>query len=67
MAFAPILLQVAEAVQPNVGVVVYDWKKSTLQGIVSLIKKVIGLNKVYSLAVIAPGNLPGQVGESFRV
>ena len=44
------------------GVVVYDWKNFTLQELVLHMKKVLGHQKVVSIAVIAPGNKPGCVG-----
>ncbi|KAG2482802.1 hypothetical protein HYH03_018292 [Edaphochlamys debaryana] len=53
--------QVAHAVLPNVAYVVYDWKNYTLQELLRYIKKVLGAQKVVSIAVIAPGNKPGQV------
>jgi hypothetical protein len=54
---------VAAAALPNVAVVVYDWKNFTFQEVVRYIKKALGTAKVISLAVIAPGNKPGAVGE----
>ena len=56
-------MRVAAAALPNVAVVVYDWKNFTFQELVRYIKKAIGTAKVTSLAVIAPGNKPGCVGE----
>lgn len=56
-------LQVAAAALPHVAVVVYDWKNSTLQEIVKNIKRCVGLSKLVSLAVIAPGSTPGCLGE----
>ena len=55
--------QVAAAVLPNTGVVVYDWKNFTLQELICYIKKVLGGQKVTSIAVCAPGDKPGNVGE----
>jgi hypothetical protein len=56
-------LQLVAAAQPNVACVVYDWRTFTLQEIVRYIKRAVGLNKVLSVAVVAPGNTPGQVCE----
>ena len=53
----------AASALPNVAVIVYDWKSFTLQELVQSIKKAIGTSKVTSVAVIAPGNKPGCVGE----
>lgn len=55
--------QVKDAVQPNVAVVVYDWKNFTLHEIVRYIKKAIGIGKVMSVGVVAPGDTPGCVCE----
>ena len=53
----------AASALPNVAVIVYDWKTFTLQELVQSIKKAIGTGKVTSVAVIAPGNKPGWIGE----
>ena len=56
-------MQLASAVLPNVAVIVYDWKNFTFQELVRHIKQVLGSSKVTTIAVIAPGNKPGCVGE----
>ncbi|KAG2428984.1 hypothetical protein HXX76_011228 [Chlamydomonas incerta] len=53
---------VAQAVLPNVAYVAYDWKNFTLQELLRYIKKVLGAQKVVSIAVVAPGSKPGSVG-----
>eukprot|EP00198_Chlamydomonas_reinhardtii_P001931 XP_001691267.1 predicted protein [Chlamydomonas reinhardtii] len=53
---------VARAVLPNVAYVAYDWKNFTLQELLRYIKKVLGTQKVVSIAVVAPGSKPGSVG-----
>lgn len=53
--------QVVDAAQPNVAVVVYDWKNFTLQELLSYIKKAVGSGKVQSVGVVAPGTKPGAV------
>ncbi|KXZ49193.1 hypothetical protein GPECTOR_22g783 [Gonium pectorale] len=54
--------KVARAVLPNVAYVVYDWKNFTLQELLRYVKKVLGAQKVVSIAVVAPGTKPGTVG-----
>ena len=57
-------MQLAAAAQPDVGVVVYDWRLFTLQELFQGVKRVLGQGtKVKSVAVAAPGNRPGTVGE----
>ncbi|GLC66131.1 hypothetical protein PLESTF_000388200 [Pleodorina starrii] len=53
---------VARAVLPDVAYVVYDWKNFTLQELLRYVKKVLGTQKVLSVAVVAPGSKPGTVG-----
>ncbi|KAG1656030.1 hypothetical protein FOA52_005658, partial [Chlamydomonas sp. UWO 241] len=51
----------ASAALPTVAVVVYDWSTFTLQEIVRYIKRAVGVSKVTSVGVIAPGSFPGSV------
>jgi len=51
-------------VHPHVGVVVYDWRTWTIQELLRAVRRVLGSGgQVASLAVLAPGNKPGCVGE----
>lgn len=47
-------------------VVVYDWRVYTLQELVRAVKRVLGGDKVMSIAVVAPGSKPGCVGKWSR-
>eukprot|EP00798_Chlamydomonas_sp_ICE-L_P012501 gene12501-15715_t len=54
--------KVTRAILPDHAWIVYDWKNCSLQELLSKVKKVLGGNKVLSIAVIAPSQLPGTVG-----
>ena len=55
--------QVASSALPHCAVVVYDWKTCTFQELIRMVKRTIGASKVLSIAVVAPGNKPGCLGE----
>ncbi|KAG1654593.1 hypothetical protein FOA52_004417 [Chlamydomonas sp. UWO 241] len=53
---------VAGAALPCIVVVSYCWKGTTLQELMSLVKKAVGSTKLISIGVIAPASRPGSVG-----
>lgn len=58
----PGAMGIKDAVLSNCAVLVYDWKHFTLQELFSYIRRLLGGQKVSSIAIIAPAGKPGAVG-----